>query len=263
MQDGASFFQGVNLRVGFYDRLFTHAANLAGEEDFYRGFTAETDSVLEAACGTGRLFGSLSGPGRLLAGFDASLELLRQARQNHPTVPLSLQRLESFAFGRRFTRIVVGYYGLSYVLDAAGRASHMRCLAAHLEPDGRALIHLPDAEILRRPIPDHEMATFQGSRSIRVGGRDQATGFEGALTHRVSEATLEADGAIRAMHFQFALLDSQGATLREETATMRYAILDEDDLARLAASADLRIVEIRKGFSEGIDSELIAILAKA
>ncbi|KZD09793.1 class I SAM-dependent methyltransferase [Oceanibaculum pacificum] len=259
MQDGASFFQGVNLRVGFYDRLFTHAANLAGEEDFYRGFTAETDSVLEAACGTGRLFGSLSGPGRLLAGFDASLELLRQARKNHPTVPLSLQRLESFAFGRRFTRIVVGYYGLSYVLDAAGRTGHMRCLAAHLEPDGRALIHLPDAEILRRPIPDHEMAAFQGSRSIR----DQATGFEGALTHRVSEATLEADGAVRAMHFHFALRNSQGAILREETAAMRYAILDEDDLARLAASAGLRILDIRKGFSEGIDSELIAILAKA
>lgn len=253
MSDGAEFFQGHNLRIDFYDLLFSHAANLAGEEDFYRTFTAGAESVLEAACGSGRLFGSLSAPRRLLAGFDASEELLRQARRAHPSIPVSCQRLESFAFSRRFARIVLGYYGFSYILQPQGRLSCFQHIATHLTPDGRALVHLPAVAMLQRDIPAAELAELHGTRRI------QTPDFTGTLTHRLEGSRLEPDG-IHAMHYHFALLDAKGATLAEERATMRYAVLDAGDIEALAAMAGLRVLEFRAGFAEEVDSELIAVL---
>jgi SAM-dependent methyltransferase len=256
MSDGAEFFQGNNLRIGFYDLLFSHAANLAGEEDFYRTFTAGAESVLEAACGSGRLFGSLSAPGRLLAGFDASEDLLRQAHRAYPAIPVSCQRLESFAFSRCFARIVLSYYGLSYILQPQGRISCFQRIAAHLTPDGRALVHVPAAAMLERDIPAAELAELHGKRRI------QTPDFTGTLTHRLEGNRLEPDG-IRAMQYHFTLLDANGATLAEERATMRYAVLDAGDIEALAAMAGLRVLELRAGFAEEVDSELIVVLGRA
>lgn len=253
MSGGAEFFQGHNLRTGFYDLLFSHAANLAGEEDFYRTFTAGAESVLEAACGSGRLFGALSAPGRLLAGFDASEDLLSKARLTYPSIPVSCQRLESFAFSRRFARIVLGYYGFSYILQPQGRISCFKHIAAHLMPDGRALVHVPAAAALQQDIPAAELAEMHGKRTI------QTAEFTGTLTHRLENSTPERD-SIRAMHYHFALLDGKGAPLAEERATMRYAVLDAGDIGALAAMAGLRVLEFRAGFAEEVDSELIAIL---
>lgn len=265
MTDGSDFFKGRNLRVGFYDLLFGRASNLIGEMEFYRDFTAGTGSVLEAACGSGRLFPALGGPNRLLVGFDASQELLGQAHAHyHGNAGLGrpllcAQRMESFAFGCRFERIVVGYYGLSYVLEPEGRRSFIQRIADHLTPDGQAVLHLPDADLLRRPVPQSEIDAQRGSLVLR----SEVPGFTGRLAYQTIDSRVERDGAIHATELEFALLDESGKILRQESAAMRYAILDRQDIESLAASAGLRLTGCRNGFTEDNASELIVTLAHA
>lgn len=265
MTDGSEFFKGRNLRVGFYDLLFGRASNLIGELEFYRGFTAGAGSVLEAACGSGRLFPALGAPGRLLVGFDASLELLSQAQAHyHGNAGLGrpllcAQRMEDFGFGRRFERIVVGYYGFSYVLDPEGRRNFMQRIADHLTPDGQAVLHLPDADLLRRPVPQAEIDAQRGSLVLTK----EASGFSGRLAYQTTENRVVENGTVHITALAFALLDDSGATLREESAAMHYAILDRQDIESLAASAGLRLTDCRRGFADDIDSELIVTLAHA
>jgi SAM-dependent methyltransferase len=264
MTDGSDFFRGQNLRVGFYDLLFGRASNLIGELDFYRDFTAGTGSVLEAACGSGRLFPALGAPGRLLVGFDASQELLTQAQAHyHGNAGLGrpllcAQRMEDFAFGCRFDRIVVGYYGLSYVLEPEGRRSFMQRIADHLTPDGQAVLHLPDADLLRRPVPQAEIDAQRGSLVLT----SEASGLNGRLTYQTTENRVVENGTVHITALTFALLDESGAVLREEEAAMHYAILDRQDIESLAASASLKLTDCRRGFADDIDSELIVTLAR-
>ncbi|MCH2396233.1 class I SAM-dependent methyltransferase [Oceanibaculum sp.] len=251
------------MRVGFYDLLFGRASNLIGEAEFYRDFTAGTRSVLEAACGSGRLFPALGAPGRLLVGFDASVELLQQAQTHydgntHLGQPLlCAQRMEDFAFGCRFQRIVVGYYGLSYVLDPDGRRSFLQRIADHLTPDGQAVLHLPDADLLRRPVPQAEIDAQRGSLVLKK----EASGFSGRLAYQTTENRVVENGSVHITALAFSLLDESGAVLREEEAAMHYAILDRQDIVSLAASAGLRLTDCRRGFADDIESELIVTLA--
>lgn len=62
---------------------------------------------------------------------------------------------------------------------------------------------------------------------------------------------------------EFALLDEGGTGLRQESAAMRYAILDRRDIESLAASAGLRLTDCRRDFADDIDSELIVTLVHA
>ena len=265
MNDGAAFFSGHNLRVGFYDLLFGRASNLIGEAEFYRNFTAGTGNVLEAACGSGRLFPALGAPGRLLVGFDASVELLQQAQTHYGGNTdlgrplLCAQRMENFAFGCRFERIIVGYYGLSYVLDPDGRRRFLQRIADHLTPDGQAVLHLPDADLLRRPVPQSEIDAQRGSLVLK----SEAPGFSGRLAYHTTENRVVENGAVHITALTFALLDESGAILREESAAMQYAILDRQDIETLAASAGLTLTGCRNGFTEDNESELIVTLARA
>ena len=265
MNDGAAFFSGHNLRVGFYDLLFGRASNLIGEAEFYRNFTAGTGNVLEAACGSGRLFPALGAPGRLLVGFDASVELLQQAQTHYDGNTdlgqplLCAQRMENFAFGCRFERIIVGYYGLSYVLDPDGRRRFLQRIADHLTPDGQAVLHLPDADLLRRPVPQSEIDAQRGSLVLQ----SEVPNFTGRLSYQTIDSRVEQDGRIHVTELTFALLDESGAILREESAAMQYAILDQQDIEILAASAGLKLTGCRSGFTEDNESELIVTLVRA
>ncbi|MBU2089984.1 MAG: hypothetical protein KKB63_05400, partial [Alphaproteobacteria bacterium] len=214
---------------------------------------------------SGRLFPALGAADRLLVGFDASLELLQQARTHYGSDAslgrplLCAQRMENFAFGHHFERIIVGYYGLSYVLDAEGRRSFMQRIADHLTPEGQAVLHLPDADLLRRAVPQSEIDAQRGSLVLK----SEIPDFTGRLAYQTTDSRVEGNGAIHVTELTFALLDDSGTTLREETAAMHYAILDRQDIETLAASAGLRLVESRSGFTEDNESELIVTLVPA
>lgn len=261
--DGADIFDGDGLHAQLYDLFYGNAPNLAGDQAFYRSLAHGRARVLDAACGTGRLLEPLCEEGRELFAFDASATLLRRARvhaerlsQAGRSITLSRQRLESFRLPGAFDLILVAYYGFSYLLSEQARRDCLRCLAAHLAPDGIAVLHLPSPRLLSREVPEGEIDAMRASYQIN---RESD-----AAPLRIDQSVVAMDydqhRKIASVTSSIEVFDPSGQSMRRDQAVMRYAHLDVGDLQALASEAGLRIIKTRAGFNQDATSELIAML---
>ena len=153
--------------------------------------------MLELACGTGRVAAALGA-----VGLDLDPAMARRAAARG--VPVVVGDMRSFAFGRRFPLVLIPWNSLQ-LLDAAGRAACLACVADHLAPGGLLGLELIDVEQLEAPLaPVHadEEASLDGAlawsgralvyrRRYTVG----ATTVESVIElHPVADAELGAAG---------------------------------------------------------------------
>lgn len=110
---------------------------------FYRQHLPATGSILEIACGTGRLCNILAHPGRTVTGIDNSLAMLQKAKLKGNNicryVAMDMRRL---SFTRAFDAIIIPYNSLNLL---AGEEDVELCLAGCrqlLRPNGLLLLHL-------------------------------------------------------------------------------------------------------------------------
>lgn len=102
-----------------------------------RGLQAE--SVLDLACGTGRLLAALARPGRRLFGLDLSPQMLAVAGRNCaacPDLTLVAGDFRAFALGREFDLITCCFDAINYLGGLEELEATLSCVRRHLRATG-------------------------------------------------------------------------------------------------------------------------------
>lgn len=145
-----------------------HARGLAwpGEFDFYLDIanqvTAKGQSILEIACGTGRIAARLAQTGVHVTGFDLSASMLDVARLNNAGLP-NLRWLQAdmkdFDLGEEFGLILSPGHSFMHLLTIDDQLACLACIRRHLTPGGILVLHL-----------DHQDFSWLGDLRRDLGG---------------------------------------------------------------------------------------------
>lgn len=124
-------------RVALYDAVHT---GTEGDVEFYLRLAEGASSVLELGCGSGRVLVALASAGYDATGIEKDSDKLEAARTRALEAGVSVELVRTdmarFDLGRRFDRIFIPYTGIYCLLTPARVASALRCVAAHLAPEG-------------------------------------------------------------------------------------------------------------------------------
>lgn len=120
-----------------------------GEIAFYRQLidqaTPAKPSVLEVACGTGRVTIQLASSGMSITGIDLSDEMLAYARAKSAgmsNVLWQLADMRSFQLAQTFDLAIVPAYSFQLLLTEAEQMACLRHIARHLNPGACLAMHL-------------------------------------------------------------------------------------------------------------------------
>ena len=133
-----------------------------GEIDFnvkFANTAKEKDqSVLEIACGTGRVALRLAQSGVHVVGMDLAADMLAVARQK--TLDLTNVRwvkgdMRSFDLGERFGLVIIAVHSFQFMLTPQEQLECLQCVRRHLIPGGLLIIHIdnPDSSWLGEILP--------------------------------------------------------------------------------------------------------------
>ena len=125
-----------------------------GEIDFYRALIDEISvddrSVLEVACGTGRVTIPLAQTGAKIAGLDHSTEMLTVARTKSYGVE-NVRWIEgdmrSFDLGETFALVLIPGHSFQNLLTPEDQLMCLQAIRRHLVPGGVLVIHLDHPNI--------------------------------------------------------------------------------------------------------------------
>jgi ubiquinone/menaquinone biosynthesis C-methylase UbiE len=138
-----------------------------GEMDFYRQFAFQArdrgQSVLEVACGTGRVAIRLALDGVNVVGVDLNEEMLKVARaksSNLPNLRWIRGDMRSFDLGERFGLILVPGHSFQYMCTPEDQVEALERFKRHLLPDGMLVIHV-----------NHDDVGWLGALVNDTGGR--------------------------------------------------------------------------------------------
>jgi SAM-dependent methyltransferase len=129
-----------------YDRVFG-GNGFAREPEvaFYRDLAAQVDdTILELACGTGRVAIPLARAGFKVAGIDVAEGMLAQAEVKAAEEDLDIQwsreDIRDFDLNRRFGLIFIPNNSICHVLTREDFANTIACVRKHLHPQGHFVI---------------------------------------------------------------------------------------------------------------------------
>ena len=143
-----------------------------GEIDFYRQLiqqipAAEQHSILEIACGTGRITVQLASSNIPIVGIDLSDEMLAIAKSKSTAlsnVRWVLADMRSFELTEAFALAIVPAYSFQLLLTETDQAACLRQIARHLTPGACLALHLEhhDPEWLAS-LPTNDFTPFEAS----------------------------------------------------------------------------------------------------
>jgi SAM-dependent methyltransferase len=152
-----------------------------GEIDFYRELATEAHShgrsVLEVACGTGRVAVPLAREGVEVVGLDLSSAMLEVAREK--SVDMGTLRwvqgdMRSFELGEAFGLVIIPGHSFQNLVTAADQIACLESIRRHLVPGGLLVVHL-----------DHQDVSWLGDlRRDRGGVFEMAGQFSHPTTGR-------------------------------------------------------------------------------
>ena len=123
--------------------------------DFYSDLASQADgTILELACGTGRLAIPLARAGFTVAGMDASRAMLDEARRKSQTEELEIQwvsgDIRDFDLCRLFGLILIPSNSICHILSRPDFEATVACVKRHLHPEGRFVVDafVPAPELL-------------------------------------------------------------------------------------------------------------------
>jgi len=151
------FYEDVNsLFVRAYDAFYLGGAPTSGDVVFYERLARETGgSVLEIACGTGRIALVLAEKGLNITGVDISEGMLTVARRKAAFRPafvrdrltLIHQDMSQLNLGRRFGLVFVPARSFQHLLTIELQRKSLEAIYRHLEPTSRLALHVFDPRL--------------------------------------------------------------------------------------------------------------------
>lgn len=135
-----------------------------GEIDFYRQIIQETlsQSVLEVACGTGRVLLRLADEDIQVTGVELSTTMLNVARTKaagKPNVTLVQGDMKSFDLNQTFPLAIIPGHSFQFMRTPAEQVACLETIKRHLVPHGTLVVHL-----------DHQEIDWLGSLRTDTGG---------------------------------------------------------------------------------------------
>jgi ubiquinone/menaquinone biosynthesis C-methylase UbiE len=134
----------------FYARTYDlSVADWEGELDFYRSYSsaaaANGKSILEIACGTGRVAIRLARDGVRVVGLDFSPPMLAVAREKSRGMA-NMEWVEAdmrdFDLGETFGLILIPGHAFQNLVEAEDQVSCLRSIQRHLDREGTLIVHL-------------------------------------------------------------------------------------------------------------------------
>ncbi len=220
------------------------------EIDFYRGLAAKATkdgrTVLELACGTGRVAIRLAEAGATIVGLDLSEAMLEVARTRNAGVRWVLGDMRSFDLGETFGLVIIPGHAFQNLTEADDQAACLASIRQHLDPGGRLVVHLdrPDIAWLG-DIASGKSGVFEAAGEFdhpRTGWRIrtlQAWSYEPLTETAISETVWEA-------------IDEDGrVTERWETGPVRIRCVFRYEMEHLLARAGFDIETVFGDFAGG------------
>jgi SAM-dependent methyltransferase len=161
-----------------YDQTVT---DWPGEMDFYRAAAKGATSVLEVACGTGRIGLRLAKEGWNVTGFDLSphmIEIARHKAEGIHNIDLFVADMTRFDLGRTFDLVIIPGHSFQFMLTIEAQLACLASIRRHLSDVGETIVHI-----------DHQDPAWLGGLPIKP---------EGAFGD-ASELSLPEGGALRTM----------------------------------------------------------------
>jgi cyclopropane fatty-acyl-phospholipid synthase-like methyltransferase len=125
-------------------------------------------TLLEVACGTGGIIGSLADRYQV-AGLDISPAMLAVARAKLPTgTPLHLADMSRFSLGARFDAVICVYHGINHLLGFPAWESFFDRVLEHLNEGGIFIFDVLTPDNLQKMTSAPEMVQRFGDNCLRV-----------------------------------------------------------------------------------------------
>lgn len=198
----------------FYAQVYdVSVSDWPGEIAFYQELAAEAkargQSVLEVACGTGRVALRLAQEGVKIVGLDLSpamLEVARKKSNGMSNARWVTGDMRSFALGESFGLAIIPGHAFQNLLTGADQVACLEAIGRHLTPGGVLVVHLDHLSVAwLRDLRENKGGVFEPSgqfthpltgRQIRTS---QAWSYEPATQTAISQTQWEevdADGAV-------------------------------------------------------------------
>lgn len=211
--------------------------------DRYRSFLEEHGTpALELGCGDDGPFFELVASGVDLEGVDSSADMVRRGRERLTAqgvdATIHHQRMEDLELGRKFASIYLAGPTFNLVPDDATGLRALRAIAAHLQPDGAALIPLWTPP----PTSDEQIGLV---RSARVAGAD--------ARYTVVSEIHDTDARTRTSMTRYELNSEDESTVEDREWIIHW--YERAGFRQLAAEAGLDV-----GYSEINDEQVEAVL---
>lgn len=207
-----------------YDAIYSfkdYAAEAAQVAALVRALHPEARTILDVACGTGEHARHLGAHhGFEVDGLDLDAELLRVARQKHPTGHFFQADMSEFALGRRYDVLVCMFSSIGYLVTLARMGRALTCFREHLSEGGVSLVE-----------PWFPPGGLEDGRVFRQAGTHL-----GRAVERVSRC--EIDGRISRLHFDYSI-DTPGGT-RHVSEVHELGLFTADEMAGAFQMAGLR-----------------------
>jgi SAM-dependent methyltransferase len=134
----------------FYAQTYDESVpDWPGEIEFYRGLAFEVKrkggSLLEVACGTGRVTIRLAQDGPYTVGLDLSQKMLEVAREKSKGIP-NLRWVQAdmcaFELGEAFDLVLIPGHAFQNLNTPQEQVACMQCIYRHLKPGGQLVAHI-------------------------------------------------------------------------------------------------------------------------
>ena len=139
----------------FYAQTYDESVpDWPGEIEFYQGLASEVrlkgDSMLEVACGTGRVAIRLAQEGTHIVGLDLSSKMLEVAKEKSKDITnIRLVQADMCAFdlGETFGLVIIPGHAFMNLNTPQEQVDCLLCIHRHLKPGGRMVVHLDHQSI--------------------------------------------------------------------------------------------------------------------
>lgn len=229
-----------DLIAPFYD---VEHAGFDEDIDLYLHYAEmQTGSLLELACGTGRLLLPLAAQGYTLVGVDSSQPMLdiarRRAQQEglEARIMLAQQDMRSLNLGRQFSLAFIALGSFAHLVTRKAQQQALVAIRRHVTTGGTFILDISNADI-------RYMEHLSG-QLLHLGTWTLDDGT--MLTHLISPASSHSDHMLELTHFYDQ--HRQGGPVNRTIATSYLALIERTEMELLLEQAGFVVKDIYGGY---------------